>query len=106
MKRFRCDVFRFGTIANPRDDVGIDAVNIVLIEFGKAPGVVLRRLDKKTVVRCFALSFQQGLRRFALHKHNRLVRRKVTRESYNTGARGAHRTRFCAMQAQRRESSC
>src|SRR5216684_415445 len=62
VKHLRGQISGFSAICHPAHDVGIYALEVVLIKLGKAGGILLCRLDQKPLVRFFLQSLQPVLR--------------------------------------------
>src|ERR1700730_697095 len=62
VKHLRGQIFRFSAVFHPAHDVGIHALEVVLIKLGKTCGILLCRLDQKPLVRFFLQSLQPVLR--------------------------------------------
>ena len=56
MKNFRRQVFRFGAVRYPLDRIGVDTLEVQLIEVGEAGGILLGSFDQKPLVRFFLQS--------------------------------------------------
>src|SRR5579872_335293 len=68
MKHIGRQVFRLGTVLHTLYDVRVYALEVDLIEIGKAGGVPLRSFHQRPLVRFFLQSLQRILRGLAVHQ--------------------------------------
>ena len=65
-KHFSGKIFGFRAISHAPQNVGIHALEIILVELREARRILLRRFDQKPVIRFFAKSLQDFSARSSL----------------------------------------